>query len=470
MKEFWSGIDKILLIFIDPMRHNNMSDVVSLRSENKNYNSDYEKAVKANTNLIIISFEKYSLIEFILLSCKLRIKKFDFNVRRVFYVNDGLMSSIFDSENVHGYRCFAKIHLPKPRGLVNAVKSYIPVILRAEQRYIILERLNILDQPTESIINKFDEFNFLMFSNKSGKLIFTNTDTLRNKSGILLKTTIDSDYKHVMKKEFETLKDVSRRLGESGCIPKVQTIYERENAFFFTEDYISGRSLRDILYDLAEKNLSLQASEFIERLDGWHKNIRLISSIKPKKITLLYAPTINKFIELYGDNELVHPIIEKVNQNLNCIDLTHSGLTPMISHNDLWPANLIVTTDDIIAIDWERSTEDQSGIFDYYWMMISTAIVYLKDRKKLPDYSQSFRVFVNGTDDISTCVRNKLKKYLTSLGINDCLYDFFILLFLIEWSIQGYEHLKQQTSMDILAFNELLNYSYDHRFSIVNSQ
>lgn len=175
------------------------------------------------------------------------------------------------------------------------------------------------------------------------------------------------------------------------------------------------------------------------------------------------------FMELYGDNELVNPIIEKVNQNLNCIDSAHSGLVPMISHNDLWPANLIVTADDIIAIDWERAAHDQAGIFDYYWMMISTAIVYLKDEKKFPDYSLSFRLFVNNADDISKCVRNKLIGYLNSLGFDECLYDFFILLFLIEWSIQGYKHLKQQTSMDILAFNELLYYSYDRQFCEINN-
>jgi len=453
-------IHKIINIFLDPLKRKKESDFFYTESNVNNCKAIYNKAIREYANFIIIKFEKSKIIKYILMSLKIKFTLPVVKVRKVYYVNDGLLSSVFDADNVKTYHYFARNHLPKPKGLIHKFTSYIPIILRAEERYIIFEKSTDMDPLTESTDDFMPEFNFTMFSNESGKLIFTNTKTLQYRNGVLIKTTANADYREVMKKEFKTLEYISNRLGESGCIPKVGKIYDTDNAFYFTEDYIDGQNLKDILYAFAEKGLSAEASAIIEKLDVWHKNIRLTLSAQPKKISLFYAAVVEKFTDLYGDNYLIYPVIDNVIHVLTSIDRTHSGLVPMVTHNDLWPANLIVTTDNIIAIDWERATEDQSGIFDYYWMMISTAIVYLKDEKKLSDYSCSFRRFVNNCDDISKCVHSKLKNYLIESGFNAALYDSFILLFLLEWSIQGYEHLNKQTDMDKLAFNELLEYSY----------
>ena len=459
MNETLGYLKKILLTFIDPTFQKDINNWHFICWGDENFKSAIKEAIKTSYKCNIFIFSRRYLLNYFLFSWRLRLKKDDWKIRKVVYVNDGLLSSFFDSENVAAYSRFTKNHLPQRKGLVRKIISFAPVIWRAAQRFIIVEKYPDKGHLAEGIVKAIEESNFLIFSNANGKLLLTKTQTIITGKGQVINTTANSDYSSIMKKEYAILSHLSTKSGGSKCLPRVGKSHEIQGTFFFIEDYISGRSLRDILNDLAMVNLSNQACEIIERLDAWYNKLFLTFSEEPlKKIMPLYAPIIKTFAELYSDKTVTHSVVNNVIASLQFIDSSHPGLVSMITHNDLWPSNLILTSENIVAIDWERATEDHAGVFDYFWMMISAAIVYLKELKRLPNYSISFQCFLKNDDEISKCVHNKLHNFIVKMGFDDQLYDFFMVLFLMEWSIQGFIHLHHQNAMDKLAFEELLSF------------
>lgn len=466
MKEHFSNLDNVLLTFIDPLRITGSAEWAFIDYASSGYKSAFKNSVTDDATNLIVCFSRRYLIDFVLFALKVKFLAQHFRIRKILYINDGLLSSLFDVKNTKGYRRFSKIHLPETKGLMRTLISHVPLLFRAEQRFVILERHSEHNPPTTCMNTALEGIDFVMYSNATGKLMLARSETFLTGKGQIIKTTANSDYVPVMKREYETVLGISTRIRKKGYLPKLGKCFESKGTFIFTEDYINGKSLRDILNAYAMSNASHKACSIINRLDEWYSEFCCLTSPIRKKLSFLYDPVMSTFIELYGEHEEIYPILHRITKIMNIIDATHLGLTPKLSHNDLWPGNLIVTSDDIIAIDWERATENHSGIFDYYWMMISAAIVYLKDAKGLPDYSHSFKLFLKGDDDISLCVHNKLSTFIISLGFNHVFCNFFLALFLLEWSVQGYTHINKTNAMDELAFKELLSYSEEYLYPL----
>jgi hypothetical protein len=150
--------------------------------------------------------------------------------------------------------------------------------------------------------------------------------------------------------------------------------------------------------------------------------------------------------------------LEKARETLETIVGEQVTISPITAHNDLWPGNFVVAADGLVAIDWERAVEKRAPLFDYYWMIISAAIEHHVTVIGVVDYSRAFRLFLEEGDDVTRHATEMLKTFLGRLGLDRELHQSFLLLFLMEWSVQGYLALGRQTAMDRLAFGELTNF------------
>ena len=406
----------------------------------------------------IYRYPRPSILRYLMYAMSSRIRANRFKMRKVLFINEGLQSCFFDARHARCYRVLSKRHRPKPRGLRGKIVSLLPLSWRAQDRFIIEIPNDRKAEPNLQEIGESRNFDLMFFHNASGKLLLANGDTILTGSGQLLKTTANPDYAKVMQKEYVMIENISRRLGKPGHLPMNEGRFVANGREFFTEEYIHGRNLRCVFNELAEKKDYGQACKLIDHLDQWYLTYLSAFSGEKRPLSSYYFPVIEMFSARYSTEKNIRGILDSLTRFLDQIDQKHHGVSPVISHNDLWPGNFIERAEGLTAIDWERATEDHAPIFDYYWLIISAALEYIVGRISVVDYSKAFRLFLGKEDPVCEHAHEKLKSFLTSIQLDRDNHAQFLLLFLMEWSIQGYQTLGEVTLMDKLAFIELNDY------------
>lgn len=403
---------------------------------------------------IVFSFKREQIFSYYLTKAKIHFSNKKYRVRYVYYDSNGLLSAIYESGNRCIYQALSKINLHKRRNIiVRLLYRYLPTYI-VDIKYIVLQSHDTIKEITEI------EYDILLMSNVDGKVLLIKSDTILSGYGFVLKTTANQEYVKVLKNEYNTMRILTENNLKNNCLPAVGSDYEVENTYFYSESYVDGRSLIEIIHNYAIEGAIEDTCKVIDRLREWYFKYMNTFNVPLIKCKDLVLPNLVKFRELYGNIEPFGKIADEVCNSLCDIDRWHPGLVPVISHNDLWPANFIIKSNEFIAIDWERATHSQSGIYDYFWMMISTAIVYLKETYKLDNYSVGFRKLVQDDDIVVRHVNNALREYIYKLGFAQHNIRLFMLIFLIEWSIQGSLYSGHQNDMDRLALEEL-RYYYD---------
>ena len=407
----------------------------------------------------VYCFERREIIGYLLFSWYVKKCGSIARPRKVLYLNDGLLSSIFDADKTQGYRAFAADHLPQCTGMCRKLISLLPLTLRAEKRYVALGITNLTgDETPGADDSSVAQQDFMFFSNASGKLLLTSAETLLSGKGLVIKTASLPAYTAVMEKEFATMRYVLELQGEAGALPRLGRRFQAGRRVFFTEAYLRGKSLREVLHRLSRRNATSELLAFFGLLDDWFEKYRAAFVSEPQPVISCYLHLLQAFSELYGSQRKGETILKHAKEALTKISRKNAGIIPITSHNDLWPGNFVVVSGGLVAIDWERAAENRAPLFDYYWMIVSAALEHLICKIGVTDYSRAFQLFAEGQDEIAQHAAVMLKTFLNRLGFDSELHRSFLLLFLMEWSVQGYLALGKQTAMDRLAFNELVGF------------
>lgn len=443
-------LETSLLVFLDPARRWGDSAWHMIRLPEDGCRAGQS----AKKNLVFI-FPRSSLLDY--LRCSLaawfRNVRHGAKMRRVLYLNDGLLSSVFDAKNADAYRAFSRTHLPRPQGFRRRLARLIPPFWRAEQRFIVIEQ--IASTKADEQAAELAALDYLFFSNLLGKLMLTRTATLISGKGRIFKTTTVPEYAGSLLHEQSTIKAISQLLPHQGLLHGPQEKLQVQGRDFFREEYLSGENLREVLRLLGGNNAQAKACLMLDRLDAWFTEYRTAFSGAKSGFSSLYAPMLQTFSSLHTDDAAKLPLLRHVRQLLAQLDLEHDGIVPITAHNDLWPGNFIVREKRLTAIDWERATPRSAPFFDYFWMIISATLEYLVGKSRVQDYSLVFRQFLQGRDDVCCHAHHKLEGFLDELGFKKAIHQQFMLLFLMEWSIQGFKALGRATDMDRLASGEL---------------
>lgn len=378
-------------------------------------------------------------------------------------MNDGLLSSIFDARSVPAYRAFARSHLPAPAKFRQLLLSSIPAFIKAEKRYIVVGSVSVTDNHGEFAgnVSLLENKDFMFFSNAGGKLLLTSSEALAREKGEVVKTTANPDHIALMEKEFATMSRIPPGPDRSSCLPRIGKRLVVNNRLFFPEEYIRGKCLREVLHGLSRRDDVAGICIYLDRLDEWFSQYCSSINGEPRSLSSCYEHLFSSFAELYGSHDVARAVLEQARSTLAALTDSHRGIMTIIAHNDLWPGNFVVDGDRLVAIDWERAAEGRAPLFDYYWMIISTVLEYHANRLGAADYSQAFRRFLAGNDMVSDHARDRLALFLDRLSLGRTLHHFFLLLFLMEWSVQGYRALGRETDMDRLAFGELVAFASD---------
>lgn len=449
-----SRIEDNLLILLDPSGQRSDDIWHFIRTKSL---TDSNKKHK-----VVLCFSRSGLIRYLLCSLVIKLagKSRHRRVRKILYVNDGLICSLFSADNTAGYRAFARRHVSLPSGVLGRLFMMLPPILRAEQIFIAVEHFSETGRQDDSML--LDGIDFMFYSNALGKLLLAKTESIISGSGMIFKTTSSPDYAINLEREYEAVRTISEDLGRSGWVPEVGKRFSVHNRFYYPEKYLNGESLRSKLRNAGKASSHNEAIYFIDRLDDWFAIYHESFGGVKRSLYSLYAYLFSTFGELNINNSDIVPIVRYAEDSLAKIDSVHGGLIPVLAHNDLWPGNFIVIGDRLTAIDWERATPERAPIFDYFWMIISAVMEYLVGQNGVQDYSVAFRQFLSLDDKVCSHARSKLEIFLNSLGLGNKRFNPFVLLFLMEWSIQGAIALGQSTDMDRLAQAELIAFARDY--------
>lgn len=445
-----SQLEKNLLVFLDPCNHYKEGDWIIIRPQNRKP----DPALLQGRNLLL-RYPRRNLIGY--LYCALtawfgsRFK--GTKVRRGLYLNDGLLCSIFDADKTACYHAFARNHLPRPTGLRRRIATSLPPFWRADQRFVVIE--NNPPSESENLPPEFGALDYLFFSNPKGKLMLTKAETFLSGNGTLFKTTAVPRYNECLQHEHATIKNIRQRLQHSTLLQGPDQLQVINRRSFYTEEYLQGKNLREVLRQQGANTAMTQTCRLIDQLDAWFAAYRSAFSGATSSFSLLYADMLHCFGNLYANDTDSKQILRYIRSLLSRLDNDHAGVVPITAHNDLWPGNFIVKKDHLIAVDWERATEQSTPLFDYFWMIISTTLEYLVGKNGVQDYSNAFRQFLNRQDEVCCHAQDKLELFLDSLGLDRILKNRFMLLFLMEWSIKGFQSLGRVTDMDQLAYGEL---------------
>lgn len=441
-------IEKNLLLLLDPAR----------RYDEKQWDfCDGSKALSSLSKNVIFCFTRSRLLDYWLLSFNLLFSK-KYKSRKLLFVHDGLLSSLFDAANASAYRAFAINHLPQPKTFRQRISRLLPVVMRAETRYLVVyanipPAMNVVAPEILSL----EQNDFMFFSNATGKLLIMMSKTMLTGRGELVKTTADSEYSAVMAKEYATVKLLSRKLGKAGCLPILGDTLNVNGRHFFAEEYVLGESLRERLRVLGENGKSVSVCNILDSLDNWFRFYHASFTADVTPISTVYAHLFPLFRDCYGDGGAV--LLRTGTDLLHQFANAHPSVVPITAHNDLWPGNFVMTDNGFIVIDWERATENRAPFFDYFWLIISTAIEALASEIGNNDYSQGVRMFLRCADDVSLHAFRKLKTFLDKMGIGEEYLPHLLFTFFMEWSVQGFQVLGRQTFMDGLAFGELQHFA-----------
>ena len=405
----------------------------------------------------IYCFERSEIMGYLYFSWCLKKQVFPRMAQKVLYLNDGLLSSIFIADKTDGYRAFAANHLPPSTRMRQKLVSLLPLAFRAEKRYVVVGQCSIAGVACADRSDVVPvALDFMFFSNASGKLLLTSAETLCSGKGTVIKTTSSREYEEVMEKEFLTMLSISEMQGEPVSLPRVGQHFQVGMRTFFTEAYVKGKSLREVLHNLSRRNDVAGVCAFLTHLDAWFEKYQATFRANPRSLLSCYQHLFASFSELYEEHYPAGVIQKRAGAILAKVSSKQDVIASITAHNDLWPGNFVVGVDGLVAIDWERAMENRAPFFDYFWMIISAALEHYACNIRAVDYSRAFRLFLAGKDDVSQHAILMLKAFLESHGFDTELLQGFLLLFLMEWSIQGYLALGKQTAMDRLAFGELV--------------
>ncbi len=453
-------IERNLLLLLDPSHEAGQGAwrFIDWRASSR---ASMISAAESETCATVYCFARRDLLGYLLFCRQAKRRPLPCAGRKILYLNDGLLSSMFDEGNTAGYRAFAAGHLPPSKGLRKRLASLLPPAVRAEKRFVVVGRNRALGEldpgpaagEETAILRRHD---FMFFSNPSGKLLLTSAETMRCGTGSVLKTTANPSYARVMEKEFSTMLGIAGLPGGGASLPRVGARMGIGKRVFFTEAYVPGRTLRDLLHSLSRKNDLSSIRGLLDRLDQWYERYRAAFRGESRPLASCYAHLFDALPRLYGQHPDAGAMQEATRRTFAVLSGKEVGIATMTSHNDLWPGNFVVGADGLVAIDWERAVGNRAPLFDYYWMIISAALEHLVCRIGTVDYSRAFRLFLLQDDDVSRHATKTMETFLDRLGLDRDLHPSFLLLFLMEWSVQGYLALGRQTAMDRLAFGELI--------------
>lgn len=404
----------------------------------------------------IFCFSRNNLFRYVVLSLFAWIGRRRGKVRHVLFLDDGILSCFFDAGSAAGYRAYARNHLCAPKGMRNRLKMLLPPVLRADQRFIVFTEQLDKGASGRDDIGYPD---FMFYSNEEGKLMLTMAETLLKGRGRVLKCAASPCYTANLEHEHTTVRSIAGRLARLGCLPTTGDAITVNGRRFFPEDYLCGDSLREQLRMLGRAGDAEGACRLLDLLDSWYTEYRAAFTGPKTSLSSLYDRQLRLFAELNSPDSELTLLMTRMRAFLAGQDRNHDGIVPVTAHNDLWPGNFIVNGDRMMAVDWERATEQSAPLFDYYWMMISAAIEYRVGLNGQQDYAASFRQFIDRRDGVCHKVHEKLGDFIESLGFDRNQPLPFIMLFLMEWSVQGYRALGRQTAMDRLALGELIAFS-----------
>ena len=382
-------------------------------------------------------------------------------VRKVLYLNDGLLSCIFDSGKTKAYRAYAGKHLSPKSGILRRFAAHLPPMFYAERRFVAIDNSpELLPGTQDNIPGQFD---FMFFSNSLGKLIMTNMETFVSGRGLLLKTSATPEYVRNLEKEYEIVKSTKKLHLRPGHLPESKERINANGRLFFSEDYMFGENLRKKLLALGRAKSRGIAILLLDSLDNWFMEWHSAFAGERCLISSLYKPALHTFGNIYAENPVALSLSDHLEKYLEELDGEHEGLVPVIAHNDLWPGNFILGKEQLTAVDWERATEQAAPLFDYYWMIISAVLAYREGCNNVENTSVAFRQFLDQSDEVCGLAHKKLKSFISRLGFDEDQHHQFMLLFLMEWSIQGSLAFGKPTDNDRLAFAEMTAYFKEHQ-------
>ena len=445
-------LDRNLLVFLDPVgRYADESwDFCDGFVRRKNASPDPARN-------LVLRFSRNQLIRYWIVTLRMLFGK-KRNQRKILFVNDGLLSSFFDAGNVRVYRDFAKQQIPRPKGIRQRIAAFLPLVWRAEIRFIVI--FEAMVDP--SLHSELDAYNFMILSNAGGKLLLMTSEIVRSGHGMLVKTTANKEYVSVMQKEFDVVTALSSGNRRISGIPEMGKHFQTGGRHFFTEKFILGENLREKLRALGKRGDSRQVCSILDSLDTWFVEYQTSFVGLRVAIAPLYSHLFPLFSECYGATS--RSLLETGKELLRQFDVAHSGIIPIISHNDLWPGNIVMTAHGFTVIDWERAQQHRAPFYDYFWMVVSTSIEFLASREPQCDYSEGVRIFLRRADEVSCRTFKMLSSFLQRTGGAEEYLPHLLFLFFMEWSVQGYQVLGKQTAMDRLAFGELEHFAKSMNF------
>lgn len=410
---------------------------------------------------IVICFSRFEILLYWFTLCKLLIYKRHLFTQTVFLINDDRLLKFVYADDSKTYRTLRKLHNTTPvfldskkshhTNFIEMLVYFVPLTLRASQHYILVTTKITVDSymPPE-----LANLNNMFFSSPEKKVLIATYETLRSGNGQIFKTTSNVDYEAVMEKEYDFALTISKLCSHSALLPEVIGKIEVNGKTFYHEKYVAGCTLTRILKRPDVYRNSTTGRVCIDHLDKWYREYRTMFAGPKQSLNDLYSPIFDGFYEFFSANSEQCLLAKKVHCVFERLHNSHPGLVPVIAHNDLWPANILVTAKGFVVIDWERATPNRSELFDYFWMIISATMEYLSAPNGFADFSRWFECLLTSNDAVCIHARSKLAAYLELNGIASDYLDLFIALFLMEFAIRGGLSLSNQIHVDTLAAEE----------------
>lgn len=455
----YSWLQKTLMVFLDLSGHTKewhwhlIKEKVPSISEIFSQTKEDGKA--------ILCFDRFEIVQYWTMLFKLSFCKRKFISRTVFLmIEDGLYKYIY-IEDSKAYR-ISRIEQRSGKLFINSKQSFriwlsdkliscIPLALRAAQRYVVVTANSTVDFDLPSEIGSL---NYMFFSSPDKKLLLASYETLCCGNGQLFKTTANAAYDAIIEKEQEIALRISQRCCHTDLLPEVRGRVEVNGRPYYQEKYIAGHSLTKRLRSPEIYKDSKAVRACIDRLDSWYGEYRRMFAGPKRSLEYLYAQIFEDFFQIFSADPEQCILAGKVQKLFAKLHGCHSGMIPVVSHNDLWPANILDTDKGLVVIDWERATFDRSEMFDYFWMIISTTLEFLSAPNGFDDFSYWFNCFLKSKDLVCIHARKKLKAHLLLNGISSDYMDLFIALFLMEFAIRGGSSLTCRSRIEKIAAEE----------------
>lgn len=408
---------------------------------------------------IVLCFDRLEILNYWSMCWKLAFFNSSYSVRSFFLIKDKYLYHVVNGKDSKAYQALCKVQNSN-QVLLNNNQTYLfqllkmvlfrlPFTTRALQRYIVIST-NTTDKS--DLPFELSDMNYMFFPDVEKKLFMTNSNTLLNGKGTLIKTTANIAYESILKNEYDITACISKLCSKAGLLPEVIGRVELNGKNYYCEEYVVGKPLRIMFQNPKVYNSPVIICDLLDRLDSWYEAYR--SRFSGPKLSLqdLYAPVINGFCHTFSGDREQCDLAVKTEQLLIKLSCTHSGLVPVTAHNDLWPANFLVTSRGLFAVDWERAVENRSELFDYFWMIISATMEYLSAPYGFEDFSRWFQRLLISKDSVCSYARVKLEKQLQLNDIAPVYFDLFIVMFLMELTMQGKAPLHQMAAEELKSF------------------